>query len=124
MGRVWWTPFSCKAVPDPLGLVPPRWVPDADFELSWHLRRFTVAKPGFEALLEFVSTESMTAFDKERPLWRFTLLDGLPDGRAALVMTLHHSLTDGMGGMQIARHLVDFTREGDNTNGAAEPVAD
>lgn len=112
--------FRCKAVPDSLGLAPPQWVPDPDFELSWHLRRFTVTEPSYERLLEFVSTESMTAFDKERPLWRFTLLDGLPDGRAALVMTLHHSLTDGMGGMQIARHLVDFTREGDTTIGGWE----
>ncbi len=59
----------------------------------------------------------MTAFDKRRPLWEFTVLDGLHDGKSALVMKVHHSLTDGVSGMQIAREIVDFTRDGGGTAG-------
>ncbi|TCN54807.1 WS/DGAT/MGAT family acyltransferase [Rhodococcus sp. SMB37] len=105
--------FRRKAVTDPLGPAPPRWVDDPDFELGWHLRRFRVpAGRSWDAVLDFARTAAMTAFDKERPLWEFTVLSGLDGGRAALVMKVHHSLTDGLGGMQIAREIVDFTREG------------
>jgi diacylglycerol O-acyltransferase len=53
----------------------------------------------------------MTAFDVARPLWEFTLVEDLTDGRAALVMKVHHSLTDGIGGIQLAQHVVDLQRE-------------
>ncbi|MFC9555290.1 wax ester/triacylglycerol synthase domain-containing protein [Rhodococcus sp. NPDC056960] len=96
-----------------MSLAPPRWADDEDFDLSWHLRRYTLTEPStWDAVLDFARTAAMTAFDKSRPLWEFTVLDGLHDGRSALVMKVHHSLTDGVGGMQIAREIVDFTREG------------
>ncbi|MGV9861282.1 wax ester/triacylglycerol synthase domain-containing protein [Rhodococcus koreensis] len=113
--------FRRKVVTDPMSPAPPRWVNDPDFDLSWHLRRFTVpALGGWAAVLDFARTVGMTAFDKDRPLWEFTVLSGLETGRAALVMKVHHSLTDGVGGMQIAREIVDFTREGTTR---AEPAA-
>lgn len=112
--------FRQKVVTDSLLPTPPRWEDDPHFDLDWHLRRFTVAEAGgWEAVLDFVRTAGMTAFDKDRPLWEFTVLDGLDGGRAALVMKVHHSLTDGVGGMQIAREMVDFTRDG--TDRAALP---
>ncbi|WP_009472541.1 wax ester/triacylglycerol synthase domain-containing protein [Rhodococcus sp. JVH1] len=105
--------FRRTAIEDPLGLAPPRWADDRDFDLSWHLRRYTLAEPRtWDGVLDFARTAEMTAFDKRRPLWEFTILDGLNDGRSALVMKVHHSLTDGVSGMQIAREIVDFTREG------------
>lgn len=105
--------FRRKAVTPPLRLAPPRWVIDPDFDLSWHLRRMRVPAPGdLAAVLDVARTTGMQAFDKDRPLWEFTLLEGLEDGRAALVMKIHHSLTDGIGGMQIAAEIVDFEREG------------
>lgn len=105
--------FRRKVVTDPMSPAPPYWVTDPDFDLSWHIRRFAVpAAGGWDAVLDFARTAGMTAFDKDRPLWEFTVLSGLDSGQAALVMKVHHSLTDGVGGMQIAREIVDFTREG------------
>ena len=49
----------------------------------------------------------MTAFDHARPLWEFTLVEGLAGGRAAMVMKMHHALTDGIGGMQLALRFFD-----------------
>ena len=92
--------FRKKLVPSPFGLASPRWELDPDFDLSWHLRRARVpAHGGFDAVLDHARNAGMTAFDHERPLWEFTLMEGLPDGRAALVMKVHHSLTDGIGGV-------------------------
>ncbi len=101
--------------PAPLGLASPRWVTDPDFDLAFHLRRIEAPQPkGFETAIEFARTAGMAAFDPARPLWEFTLIDGLTGGQAALVMKLHHSLTDGIGGVQIAAHVVDLQPEPDD----------
>lgn len=104
--------FRHRLVEVPLRLAPPRWVVDADFDLAWHLQRAAV-RPGGDlpAVLAFARNTGMSAFDHDRPLWRITLLEGLPDGRAALVIKVHHSLTDGIGGIQLATHVVDLRRE-------------
>ncbi len=103
-------------------LVPARWVEDPDFDLTWHLRRIAVPSPGtFDAVLEFARIAGMTAFDPVRPRWEFTLVEGLDGGRAALVMKVHHALTDGIGGIQIARHVVDLDRRGTRRAPIPEP---
>ncbi|MFE9325021.1 wax ester/triacylglycerol synthase domain-containing protein [Nocardia sp. NPDC052278] len=107
------------------GLAPPRWALDQGFDLSWHLRRAALPEPAtMSAVLEFARTEAMTAFDPARPLWRSTLLSGLSDGGCALVMTVHHSLTDGIGGIQIATALLDLDRAGTDRGHPPEPPYD
>ncbi|MGZ4802890.1 MAG: wax ester/triacylglycerol synthase domain-containing protein, partial [Acidimicrobiia bacterium] len=101
--------FREKLVASPWRLAPPRWVVDPDFDLSWHLRRVRVRESGgMAAVLTFARNAGMAAFDHDRPLWEFTLLEGLPEGRSALVMKVHHSLTDGIGGMELALQLFDL----------------
>lgn len=114
--------FRMKLVPTPLRLAPPRWVVDPDFDLAWHLRRGRVpAGGGFDAVLEHARVAGMSAFDHDRPLWEFTLLEGLPKGRAALVMKVHHSLTDGIGGVALAMHVVDLARIAETLPDAPAP---
>jgi len=106
----------------PLALTPPRWVPDPDFDLSWHVRRFGLPPPAdMSTVLEFARQECMEAFDPVRPLWRFTVLTGLSGGQAAVVLKIHHSLTDGVGGILIAEQVLDSTREGSTRAPADEP---
>ncbi|TWH42078.1 WS/DGAT/MGAT family acyltransferase [Rhodococcus rhodochrous J38] len=105
--------FRRKLVESPFGRTPPRWVDDPDFDLSWHLRRIALPHPGgLDTVLPLVRAAAMSAFDKDRPLWEATIVDGLDDGRAAIVLKVHHSLTDGIGGIQIANEMVDFERDG------------
>jgi len=114
--------FRTKVVPAPLGMAPPRLVVDPDFDLSWHVRRMRVPSPGtLDAVLDVARTAGMQAFDKDRPLWQFTLLEGLEGDCAALVMKIHHSLTDGIGGMQIADEIVDFERGGTDRGPMPDP---
>ena len=104
--------FRQKLVPTPLGLASPRWVVDPDFDLRWHLRRVAVPVGcGIEHVLELARVAGMTAFDPARPLWEFTLVEGLPDGGAALIIKVHHALTDGIGGLELAAGVVDLTAE-------------
>ncbi len=105
----------------PFGLTPPRWALDPGFDLSWHLRRAALpASANMSTVLEFARTEAMTAFDPARPLWRITLLSGSTGG-CALVMTVHHSLTDGIGGIQIATALFDVDRAETDRGHPPEP---
>lgn len=103
--------FRAKLVSSPFGLAPPGWVLDADFELAWHLRRVDAPAPHtLDMVMEMARVAGMTAFDPARPLWEFTLVSGLADGQAALLMKVHHALTDGVGGIDLAAHVVDADR--------------
>lgn len=94
--------FRQRLVPTPGGLAAPRWV-DCQFDLSLHLRRIGAPAPySPETVLEYARSEAMTGFDPTRPLWQVTLVEGLEGDRAALIMKVHHSLTDGVGGVQLA----------------------
>ncbi|MDY7103721.1 MAG: wax ester/triacylglycerol synthase family O-acyltransferase [Actinomycetota bacterium] len=108
----------------PLGLGPPRWVWDEHFDLDIHLRRVVAPAPAtLRTVLDLAGPIAMTAFDKDRPLWEFTLVEGLTDGRAALIQKVHHSLTDGVGGVRLARLLLDTERDGTDAAAAADDEA-
>jgi diacylglycerol O-acyltransferase len=101
--------FRHRVVLPPLRLATPRWVVDPDFDLSWHIRRFEAAPPRtLSSVLEFARKTGMAGLDRDRPLWEFTFIEGLEGDRTALVMKLHHSLTDGVGGVDLARFLLDI----------------
>ena len=93
-------PRCRKRVLDPvLPVGPPAWVTDEAFRLEHHVRRTHLPGAGTMAqLLELAQTQALTPFDRSRPLWEGTLVEGLDGGRAAYLLKLHHSLTDGLGG--------------------------
>jgi hypothetical protein len=104
-------------VEPPLRLAPPRWVVDPSFDLSWHVRRVEAPPPkDLASVLELARTEGMAGFDVARPLWSWTTVEGLEGGGAAAILKMHHSLTDGIGGMQLATELFDLAAD------APEPV--
>lgn len=89
---------------------PPHWEFDPDFDLDFHMRRVTAPAPGtFDTALEMARVAAMGDFDRARPLWEATLVDGLEDGGAAVVLKFHHALTDGVGGIQIGMILFDLS---------------
>lgn len=98
-----------KVVAPPLHPTTLRWMDDSDFDLAYHARRIALPAPAGRAeVLEFAHTAATQGFDRSRPLWEFTLIEGLDKGQAALVMKVHHVLTDGVGSVQLAAHLFDF----------------
>jgi WS/DGAT/MGAT family acyltransferase len=101
-----------KVVEGPTGLETPRVVVDADFDLTFHIRRFGMPEGStWEDVLDEARRQSMADFDKDRPLWRMTLLEGLPGGKSVLVQKLHHAIADGQGAVQLTLALLDFTEE-------------
>ena len=94
----------------------PRWATDPAFDLTWHCRRLAAPEPrSTDTVLEMARLAAMTGFDRTRPLWEFTLVEGLQGGQAALVMKMHHSLTDGIGGVALAHLLLDERPNGTTT---------
>ena len=93
-------------------LTAPRWTYDPHFDLSWHLRRVSAPAPRTRAaVLQLARRSAMGAFDRDRPLWELTLVEGIRGGKAALILKMHHSLSDGVGGMQMLALLCDLQRE-------------
>lgn len=89
---------------------PPRWEEDPDFDPDYHVRRVPAPAPGtLEAVLEMARVANMQGFDRARALWEITLIEGLVDGRAAVLCKFHHALTDGIGGVQIATNLFNVS---------------
>lgn len=101
-----------KVVEPPLGLGPPAWVEDTDYDLSYHLRRVSLPAPGsMRDLLDLAQTIAMTPFDRARPPWEMTVVEGLEGGRSAYIGKMHHSTTDGLGSMQLMALGRSRTRE-------------
>ncbi len=100
-----------RVVESPLRLATPRWIFDPHFDLGWHLRRVAAPEGDRGVVLDIARQAAMDAFDKERPLWEFTLVEGLEGGEAAVIFKLHHSMSDGVGGMSMLSVLFDLDRK-------------
>jgi diacylglycerol O-acyltransferase len=108
-----------------LRMGPPFWSADPHFDLAYHLRRIRAPEPASaEVVLDLARTAAMAGFDRARPLWEYTLVEGLDDGRAAFVMKVHHSMTDGVGGMKLLMMLFDLERDPAEPGLAADAVPD
>ncbi|MBW0116351.1 wax ester/triacylglycerol synthase family O-acyltransferase, partial [Pseudonocardia abyssalis] len=99
-----------REVPGRLGL--PVWVDDPEFDLAYHVRRSALAAPGTEEVLhELVGRLLSRRLDRSRPLWEIYLVEGLADGRLAVVTKTHHAMVDGLASVDIGAVLLDLTPE-------------
>ena len=79
------------------------WVDDPAFDLRYHVRHIALPKPGtMRQLLDLASLIAVDPFDRTRPLWQFWIVDGIRGGKSALVQKMHHTITDGEGGIQLS----------------------
>lgn len=105
-GRV--EPLHQKLLEVPLGLDHPYWVVDDDFDLEYHVRHLGLAPPGDERQLsDQVARIFGRALDRQRPLWEVYVIEGLSDGRWALMTKFHHSSIDGGAGVVLLNMLTD-----------------
>lgn len=100
-----------RVVDDPLHVGPPAWV-GTEVDLGYHLRRTLLgAGADLQDALEIAAALHMGPFDPARPLWACVLVEGLPDGKAALLIKLHHSYADGTAVVQMLDLLHSDRRE-------------
>src|SRR6478609_7980165 len=109
-----------RAVPH--NLANPVWIDDPDFDITYHVRRSALPRPGTEAaLLEFCARIQSRLLDRDRPLWEMYLIEGLADDRIAIVTKTHPSMVDlgaEGGGIDIAEVLFDESPEPRRTVGS------
>jgi diacylglycerol O-acyltransferase len=101
-----------------LDLGAPEWVEDPNPDLSHHIHRAALPHPGDdEALFRFAADVMERRLDRERPLWECWIIEGLADGRWAMLMKIHHCIADGIATMHMISGLSD---EGEGETFATE----
>ncbi len=86
----------------------PAWVDASDFVLARHILETSVVHPGGQRQLE-EALEALLSdpLDRAHPLWQLWLLDGLSEGRQAVVLKVHHAVADGIGVLALVDRLLD-----------------
>ena len=96
----------------PFGQGRPVWVDDPQFNLSYHVRHTALPEPGSEQQLRTLAARIFSQrLDRTKPVWELWLVDGLSNGRFAIVGKSHHCLVDGVSGMDITTVLFDTQPE-------------
>jgi diacylglycerol O-acyltransferase / wax synthase len=92
----------------PAHLANPVWVDDEHFDIGYHVRRSALPRPGnTEQLRELVSRIVSRPLDRSRPLWEIYFVEGLVDGRIALLYKTHQALVDGIETVDLGQVLLD-----------------
>ena len=90
----------------------PIWVDDDRFDITYHVRHTALPKPGsWEQLVALTTRVQESLLDRERPLWELWFVEGLEGGNVALIQKTHHSLIDGVSGVDVATLLLDMSPE-------------
>lgn len=101
-----------RVVSNPLSIAPPRWEVDPYFDLNYHVRWLRSPGEGrLRDLLDLAQPLAMQGFDRARPLWELSIVEGLEEGRAGFLMKLHHAVSDGVGLVHMTNRLVERERE-------------
>jgi diacylglycerol O-acyltransferase / wax synthase len=94
----------------PAHLANPVWVDDEDFDVTYHVRRSALPRPGTDQqLLDLVARVQVRPLDRDRPLWEVYLVEGLADGGFAIVTKTHQALVDGINAVDIGQLILDPT---------------
>lgn len=94
----------------PLDLGRPVWVDDPHFRLEYHVRHTALPPPGSEKDLECLMGRLMSQeLDRRRPLWEAWVVEGIADGRWALISKVHHCMVDGIAGVDLVSVVLDHT---------------
>ena len=100
--------YRQRVKPVPVRLAAPVWADDENFDLTFHVRRSALPRPGtLDQLREFVGRVMARRLDRSRPLWEIYLVEGLADGSFALVSKTHLALVDGIDGVDLGQVLLE-----------------
>jgi WS/DGAT/MGAT family acyltransferase len=105
--------FRKRVMAVPLGQGRPVWVDHEGFDIAEHVRVTSLPAPGTRRQLrELAERLTVQVLDRRRPLWELWFVEGVDRGEhVGLVHKSHHTLTDGISGVDIATVLLDFSAE-------------
>lgn len=85
----------------------PVWIDDGDFNLDYHVRHTSLPRPGTEDQLKRLAGRIMSQpLDRAKPLWELWVAEGLADNRFAVIAKIHHSMIDGLSGVDLTTILL------------------
>ena len=98
------------------------WIDDPDFNIEYHVRHTALPAPGTEEQLFLLAGRiASQQLDRSKPLWENWLVEGLDGNRFALISKTHHSLVDGVSGVDLATVLFDVEPTPQAPAGDLEP---
>jgi diacylglycerol O-acyltransferase / wax synthase len=104
----------------PLAAGPPIWVDDPHFSLDYHLRHTAIPAPGDEPQLRQMASRVFSqALDRDKPLWELWMVEGMHDGRWALLSKVHHCMVDGVAATDLMSVMFSDETAGENPSPAA-----
>ncbi|MDJ0496808.1 MAG: wax ester/triacylglycerol synthase family O-acyltransferase [Acidimicrobiia bacterium] len=87
----------------------PVWVDDASFNIEYHVRHYSLPRPGsFDQLRSLVGLIMSQQLDRTRPLWELNVVEGLEGDRFAIVSKIHHCMIDGIAGVDLMAVLLNL----------------
>jgi WS/DGAT/MGAT family acyltransferase len=118
-------PFQRRLVRVPFNLHHPVWIQDPDFDIIHHVRRVSCPAPGgMRELASICGRINSTPLDRSRALWEVWVIEGLADGRFALMTKVHHCAVDGASGAELMVHLFSVDASVPPPSPPAPPVAE
>jgi diacylglycerol O-acyltransferase len=118
-------PFRYQLVDIPFKFHHPMWRENCDVDLEYHVRPWRVRAPGGRRELdEAIGEIGSTPLDRSRPLWEMYFVEGLADGRIAVVGKIHHALADGVASANLLARGMDLQDgpERDDDSYATDPA--
>jgi len=115
-------PLRYQLVDIPFKFHHPMWRENCDVDLEYHVRALTLPAPGGRRELDNAIGEiGSVPLDRSKPLWEMYFIDGLADGRIAVVNKIHHALADGVASANLLARGMDLQDAPDQDPGSFYP---
>lgn len=100
--------YRTAVVAPPLGIGRPHWAVDPNFTIDFHVRHGALPRPGDDAEFRTAAARFYSQrLDHRRPLWELWMVEGLEDGRFAVLTKSHQALVDGVVASDLMTALFD-----------------
>jgi diacylglycerol O-acyltransferase len=100
--------YRQRVRPVPMQLGRPMWVDDPHFQILYHVRHTALPRPGSDEQLRNLAGRVLgQRLDMAKPLWEVWLVEGLENGRWAIISKVHHCMVDGIAGTDLMQQIFD-----------------
>jgi WS/DGAT/MGAT family acyltransferase len=104
--------YTQRVVPAPFNIGHPTWEWDPNFDIRNHIKEVRIEAPGNDAqLLDLSAKLFAPMLSRDKPLWEMYLIRGLEGDRSAVASKVHHSMVDGVSGIEILMIVFDVSAD-------------
>ncbi len=103
--------YQQRVASSPFNMGLPRWEYDPGFDIRNHVKQIKLRDSSESELKRVAGQVLSSVMDRSRPLWDFTLIQGLESNRTAIITRMHHCLADGLAGVSLLTAIMDESPE-------------